>query len=150
MPVYALLIANADGRLGPRLTQTSVDCAEVMATPRNDTLQRPFCDASTVFARRVPEGYSYMAGGFDISNLAGTLSGQVGRLVVDRTGLQGLYDFDLEFTPASAAAAGRNDLPQFAVSIFAAMEEQLGLKLVSAIAPVATLIVDRIARPDAN
>jgi len=76
----------------------------------------------------------------NISRLAEILTGQVGELVIDRTGLAGQYDFTLEWAPAlNAAAAGP--------SLFTALDEQLGLRLESAKTAVDAVVIDRIERP---
>jgi uncharacterized protein (TIGR03435 family) len=86
--------------------------------------------------------------------LARTLSGVVGRIVEDRTGLEDAYDFNLEFTPegtplpgggAPAAAPDPNS-----PSVFTALEEQLGVKLQPERAPVDVLVIDRVERPTPN
>ena len=71
------------------------------------------------------------------------LSGASGRTVLDRTGLSGNYEFDLRWTALTSDGAPSDD----AVSIFTAVQEQLGLKLESASAPLEVLIVDRIEKP---
>jgi uncharacterized protein (TIGR03435 family) len=76
-------------------------------------------------------------------------SGMVGRMMVDKTGLgEKKFDFELTWTPddrrsaESAADAGP--------SIFTALEEQLGLKLVPSKGPVEVIVIDHIDRPSAN
>jgi uncharacterized protein (TIGR03435 family) len=70
------------------------------------------------------------------------LSRRLGQQVVDKTGLPGSYDFTLEYEPDEAAGAGP--------SIFAAVQEQLGLRLQSGKGSVDLLIVDRAERPTDN
>jgi uncharacterized protein (TIGR03435 family) len=74
------------------------------------------------------------------------------RVVVDNTGLDGAYDFELKFVPSRPPAQDSPDLaaqPE-GPSIFSALEEQLGLKLVAKRAPVAFLVIDHLERPSAN
>jgi uncharacterized protein (TIGR03435 family) len=75
-------------------------------------------------------------------------------VVVDRTGLNGSYDFELTFERESVPAAGAGVREPAArldgSSIFSALEEQLGLKLESKKAPVEFLIVDSVERPSGN
>jgi len=73
------------------------------------------------------------------------LSNETGRIVVDKTGLTGYYDIDLKWTPDEDIAAGVSG-----PTLFTALEEQLGLKLVPAKAPVDVLVVDHVERPTAN
>ena len=94
--------------------------------------------------------------------LVSSLSSQLGRPVIDRTGLKGNYDFKLEWTPDPGQAGGG---PLGAVppgadappppdpngpSIFTAVQEQLGLRLESQKGPVETLIIDHVEKPSEN
>jgi len=74
-----------------------------------------------------------------------SVAGSIGRTVVDKTGLTGNYEIDLKWTSDEPQGAP-NDGP----SLFTAMEEQLGLKLVPAKATVDVLVVDRAERPTEN
>jgi len=80
--------------------------------------------------------------------LAGALAGQLGRPVIDRTGLAGAFDFKLEWTPdaAQADAAPVDAGP----SLFTALQEQLGLKLESTKAPAEVIVIDHVERPSEN
>jgi uncharacterized protein (TIGR03435 family) len=91
-------------------------------------------------------GRTFRGGGSSIGVLASILPQQVGRPVHDRTGLTGLFDFDLEFSAEGrdlAATAAGGDTP----SIFTALQEQLGLRLESARAPLEVFVIDRVERP---
>ena len=80
--------------------------------------------------------------------LAKVLSGQVGRSVQDRTGLEGVFDFKLEWEPE--AMSMRPDAMPVATelragsSLFTALQEQLGLKLETRKGPVQVLVIDHI------
>jgi len=73
---------------------------------------------------------------------ANELARVIGRPVIDRTGLAGEYDYLLEWAPDDAGAPG--------VSIFTALQEQLGLRLEATKAPVDTVVIDRVERATAN
>lgn len=76
----------------------------------------------------------------NIRRLTEILTGQVGELVTDRTGLSGEYDFTLEWAPSTNdGAAGP--------SLFTALDEQLGLRLDTAKSRVQVVVIDRIERP---
>jgi uncharacterized protein (TIGR03435 family) len=75
------------------------------------------------------------------------------RPVVDKTGLSGRYDFDLEWAPDETQFGG--EVPAASADapnppLFAAIQQQLGLKLESTRGPVETLVVDKAERPSAN
>ena len=81
--------------------------------------------------------------------------GYVDRQVIDKTGLSGTFDLHLEFAidqataPAFQAFANASD-PSGGVSIFTAIQEQLGLKLESARAPGDFIVIDQVERPSEN
>ncbi len=90
---------------------------------------------------------------------ADVLSRQLGKPVVDNTGLKGKYDFSLKWTPSDEErqgfrVPGSTDAPPppdpSGPSIFTALQEQLGLKLDSQKSPMAVLIIDHIEKPSAN
>ena len=91
-----------------------------------------------------------------LSVLAMALSQQLGRPIVDKTGLQGLYDLKLQWTPDSQPSGVRDaGVPapppdQDGPSIFTALQEQLGLKLDSAKGPVDIIVVDSAQKPSEN
>jgi len=75
----------------------------------------------------------------------------LGRPVVDQTGLKGTYDFTLEWQwePDSAAPANTEERSS-GPTVDEAVEEQLGLRLTPAKAPVPMLVVDRVEMPTEN
>jgi bla regulator protein blaR1 len=90
-----------------------------------------------------------------ISLLANRLSQEVGRPVLDRTGLPAAYDFSLKWTPDPVVQLGNGPDPATlpdtdGPSIFTAVQEQLGLKLQPAKGPVEVLVIDHAEKPDAN
>ncbi len=73
------------------------------------------------------------------------------RPVLDRTGLQGAYDVSLEFEveppPSGPEPSPSASNPSNAPSFVTAIQEQLGLRLRAASAPVEVLIIDTMERP---
>jgi bla regulator protein BlaR1 len=92
----------------------------------------------------------------DMAILANDLSYLLSRTVVDKTGLTGPYDVDLKFAPDQAIAGipgPTGDAPpagDAGPTIFTALQDQLGLRLEPAKAPVEILVIDRIERPSEN
>ena len=75
------------------------------------------------------------------------------RTVVDKTGLSGRYDFDLEWAPDETQFGGhepRETAEATKPGLFGAIQQQLGLRLVAAKGPVEVLVIDRVDRPSAN
>ena len=126
LPVYLLVI----GKNGPKLT------------PHNDGAgsgSRKSC--------------GHLAGTrLTADTIATVLSRQFECDVLNRTGLSGKYDFQLDWTPDSGPcpAADSRTAGLIRPSIFAAIQEQLGLKLEKSTGPVEVLVIDRIEKPSAN
>jgi uncharacterized protein (TIGR03435 family) len=146
LDIYALVIARPDGKLGPALRQSNDDCARAMETLRQGgPPPQMLCGARQNFGR-------IQFGGFPLSQFANGLAGQVGRVVIDRTGLTGLWDFELTFAPEQRRGPlpPGAELPPIdpnAPSLFTAIQEQLGLRLESTKGPVEVLVVDSVERP---
>jgi uncharacterized protein (TIGR03435 family) len=94
-----------------------------------------------------------------LSLLADSLSRVLGRVVVDKTGLTGLYDFELKWTPDESQAQmfkgpdGGDSAPPPDASgptIFTALQEQLGLKLQPQKGPVEIFVIDHVEKPTEN
>lgn len=84
----------------------------------------------------------------DMVMFAHVLSRSVDLPVVNQTGLQGSYNFTLSWTPDNLRAASQSHADD--VTIFTAIQEQLGLRLRAAKAPVDVLVVDHAERPSEN
>lgn len=85
--------------------------------------------------------------------LADFLGGSLGQSVINKTGISGGFDIRLEWTPTEGERDyNYDDRPTDpgGSSIFTAIKEQLGLKLVSAKGPVEVLVIDHAKRPTAN
>ncbi|SPE40919.1 conserved hypothetical protein [Candidatus Sulfopaludibacter sp. SbA3] len=121
LPVFALAV----GKNGPKLT-----AAEPVAGSNSGT--RGECG-------RVTGMNATMA------NLTFFLSRQLGRPVVDQTGLSGTYDFQLTWTPDNPCPA-----PTDGPSLFTAVQEQIGLKLEATKGPVEIVVIDHVEKAEAN
>ena len=119
--VYSLTIDHNGPKFGPSAST---------AQPGMNTSKRP--GRAKMIGVRQP-----------MSLLASNLGNQLGRYVLDQTGLRGEYDFSLEWDPDQTA---ESNLP----SIFAAVQESLGLKLEANRGPVPVLVIDRAEKPSQN
>jgi uncharacterized protein (TIGR03435 family) len=146
MPVYALVVARDDGRLGPKLQKATTDCAA--ATPEGGAA--PQLPSGQLLCTTRMSPVSINAGGMTMARLAQTLTGVVGRLVTDETKLPGTYDLQLAFAPERALPPGAPPANPDAPSIFAALQEQLGLKLDTRRGMAEVLVIDRIDPPKEN
>src|SRR5215472_19253552 len=151
MDVYALVMAKPGGAPGPKLIQSPKDCAAQAAEARERGGQFP--PPATGPAPELGKPYCGIAGGngrirfggLNATMMAGAFNPYSGRMIVDRTGLTGSWDFELRFALRRGANAPATDvdLPDF----FIALQEQLGLKLESTNAPVDVLVIDHVERP---
>jgi uncharacterized protein (TIGR03435 family) len=163
MPVYALVVARSDRRLGPLLTRSATDCAALAAargrgantavpTP---TPGRPLCGTTVAPGVILGSGRTLAELAAALSTLSNT-GMSLNRSIVDRTGLAGTYDFELRFTPEQMPPPGSPNLPGLAAvdpngaSISTAIQEQLGLKLDPQRGPVDVLVIDRVEPPTEN
>jgi len=123
LPVYELVV----GKNGPKLKESA-----------GDAESRASGGPGGVFRLR--------AYNRSMADLIAVLSGSLDRPVIDKTGLAGHYDFDLEYVRGNPDAAdGADDR-----SIFTAVQQQLGLKLVPANQPFPIVVIDHAERPSAN
>jgi uncharacterized protein (TIGR03435 family) len=120
-PVYSLVIAKG----GPKLTEHSGE-------------GEPSAGVSARSGKYVVNARKTTMKAF-----ADLLGRQTDRFVIDNTGLAGEYDFRLTWTELAAADSD-------AVSLFTAIQEQLGLKLEPAKAPVQVTVIDSVEQPSEN
>jgi uncharacterized protein (TIGR03435 family) len=148
MPVYNLVLARNDRRLGPSLKETSAECRAAMEA----RLAAPQRGASppTASGACPPPGLNVgllSQGGIQMATLAQGLTQIVGRPVIDRTGLTGYYDYTLTWMPQPGIGPPGPPVDPDAPSVFTAVQEQLGLKLESARGPVEVVVIDRLQKP---
>jgi uncharacterized protein (TIGR03435 family) len=141
LPVYDLVIAKG----GAKFTGSSDSNKELAAAIAKKNL--------THGGMMMSDG-ELIAGDTPVATLIYSLTGAVGRTVIDKTGLTGTYNFELKWTPEREGQAdadnGQADSQGSTSSIFTAVEEQLGLKLQSSKGPVQTLVVDHVEMPSEN
>lgn len=168
--VYALVLAHSDGSLGPKLSKSTDDCETILAERRAAARaggpgptpfappgpnEKPVCTIS-MRPTPVPNGaplLTFRGGGQPMQTLVGQISSFLNKHVVDRTGLTGLYDFELQFSmraqmplttqlPGATPAAPIDEGP----TMFEAVRT-LGLKLESERGPVEHLVIDSVEMP---
>ena len=92
--------------------------------------------------------------GISIASLVPPLTRQLGRTVVDKTGLTGQYDVELRWTPDDTpgpiGSQGEAGVETTGPSILTAIQEQLGLKLESRKSPIEVFVIDHVEQPSAN
>jgi uncharacterized protein (TIGR03435 family) len=130
MNVYALVSARAV--LGPGLRKSTSDCIE-----------RPPCE-------RYGTATQLRATAVTIAQITSTLALRMGRPIVDRTGLEGFYDAELQFSADWKGGVSPASPTDDAPPIVTAVQEQLGLKLEPVRAGLDVLIIDAAERPIAD
>jgi uncharacterized protein (TIGR03435 family) len=127
LPVYRLVRSTPGGEPGAQLRAATGDCA---------VSDEKGCGA------QVGDG-SLNSRGISMTRLAGELSGFVERIIHDRTGLTGNFEVSLTWSPSLQADDNRT-------SLFTSLQEQLGLKLESALGSVPAIVIRRVERPTEN
>ena len=123
--IYALVTARSDGSLGPRLHPAAADCLAIATARReNPTAAPPMpvqCGLHFDTGR-------LSGGSVSVSSLASVLSGTVQRPVLDRTGLSGNFDFELEWSAGlQADSASGDSLPSIFAAVQGATRAQTGI-----------------------
>lgn len=159
LPGYELVLARPDGRLGPQLRSSKLDCS---APARDGGPGEPGAAPSADLMRcgvRMQPGL-LAGGGTTVADLAVMLSRLTGRAVENKTQLAGIYDLQVEFfhelapPPEETAVFATTVLPapvdgpaEVRPSIFTALQDQLGLRLRPTRGPVDVLVITNVERP---
>jgi uncharacterized protein (TIGR03435 family) len=152
--VYMLVLARGDGRLGPELKLSTLDCGPRPAGTPPPAPPPPPASPKDVLGQcgMMMGPTTLVSGGMPMNALASSLYGLVGGDVENRTGLEGFYAFMLTFARQRGAgapldaAANTDDAPD----IFTAVQEQLGLKLQREKRMMPVFVIDHIERPSEN
>jgi len=142
-PTYDLMLVREDRKTGPQLRAPETDCAKL--DPAGPPPPGGFCGGIRTGIGRLTGRTAAMR------QLVSVLTGVLQRQVVDRTNLPGVFDFDLEFSPMLLNADA--DTAQSAdkgISLFTALQEQLGLKLQPQRGSIDYVVIDGVAPPSEN
>ncbi|HLG98868.1 MAG TPA: TIGR03435 family protein [Bryobacteraceae bacterium] len=145
---------------GPKLKESSEDPVAAAQAGRPEFKNGQLASPGLVtMIRRSPHGMvaNSMAKAQPISKLTAMLANQLHRPVLDKTGLTGIYDFNLEFTPDltgmsipigqdGAAASPVDTASEPMPDLAAAVQRQLGLRLVASKARLDVIVIDRAER----
>jgi len=137
MPVYELVLARKDGKLGPKMIESNCPVYDADHPPPAQPAEaHKGCGGSS--------GGPHMmrAKGGQMRGLVNSLAIQLERTVIDKTGLNLRFDMTLDWSKDDGADGGP--------SLFTALEEQLGLKLVSAKGPVEMIVIEKAEKPTEN
>jgi uncharacterized protein (TIGR03435 family) len=171
VPIYALMLARSDGRLGPRLKRSTADCPGYKEQQQKmlEAIAKGGIGGLTAMMRKPGEsgacgispaptsaGLGIKLSGMPIVMLTEMLTQLVGRPVVDKTGLNGLYDYEITIDVPTLMRMYADlgvHLPNAAASLpegpslMTTLQENLGLKLAAQRGPGQVLVVDSAAPP---
>jgi uncharacterized protein (TIGR03435 family) len=119
-PIYELVVAPGGTKV--RLADNRVSAAG---------------PTSGIFMTGDDAGLRFEGNAISLAQLVDMLTAETGRIVIDKTGLQGLYDMQMEWAPSR-------------IPLTTAIEEQLGLRLQAATGPVEVLVIDSVQKPSEN
>jgi len=163
--IFELVVVCRDGRLGAGLQPIDLDCARVLEErltaqpttfpppggPPDFAAPTPPCSYRMRPDRSDGRSSYVLEGSGTMQDLARALQlTNVGRIIVNKTNLAGIFKFRTNFdlmatlAPLRAATAPTSDAGP---TIFSAIQDQLGLKLQASRAPVDTLVIDHLERP---
>ena len=143
LPIYVMTRAKGGLKVPP-----ARDGSCVAFDPRNPPRPSPGQPRTPLCGNNNITQNTWNATSVGMPEAAAALVGVLGRNVVDKTGVSGRFDIHLQWTPDQApAGADSVGLGASAVSLFTALEEQLGLKVESSRGPVDVLLIDHIERP---
>ena len=155
LPVYALVLARANGTLGPGLRRSKTDCAaysEALARTGRLEVARQAGPAECALnaGGGLGGGRLFLKGTGAIADMLRSFaqSPDVDRTIFDRTGLAGTFDVDFVWTPLRSGPGAA--VPADVVSIFTALQEQLGLKLESRREVREVVVIESVERPSPN
>jgi bla regulator protein blaR1 len=159
MPISVLVLARPDGKLGPGLEKSTTDCQAMFAARRGGGPPPP----PPAFGEKLQCGFrvgpgTISGGASQMTQLAQFLSQNMGRIVLDKTGLAGNYDFNITYTPDQmpnfngqpGLAPGFPAIDPNGPPLATAIQEQLGLKLESQRGPVTMFVIDKVSQPTSD
>jgi bla regulator protein blaR1 len=140
LPIFRLVKARGDGQLGPAVKASTCTPMRAGVDPKAPTTCYRFINQAKGILHETRNTFRSLA------TSLGRI-GLIGRPVVDQTGLTDQYAFELMWTPDQVPGSTAAADP---ISIFTALQEQLGLKLESATGPVEVYVIDSVERPTEN
>jgi len=149
VPIYALVLAR-DGRLGPRLKPSDVDCnapgaRRAIATPPAAPAGAnapPVCRLNVYEFGKPGPGDLTMSDSTALSSLIARIQPFVDRPLVDASGLSGIFEWSVSFAT--------NPNSTTAPVVYTALQEQLGIRLERRTAPYDVVVIDSVEMPTPN
>jgi uncharacterized protein (TIGR03435 family) len=169
VPVYAMTVGKSGLKVQPLADDacTPLDLTHPPLPPKPGDPPPNFCGVMMMGSTAKGDMMIEVRGS-TMTQFAQRLSGRLDRTVVDKTAIAGKFNFHLEFTPdpsmrGQAVPAGRGGdagnaanlsnpapLPEVGPNLFVALQEQIGLKLLSHRGTISFLIIDHAEKPTSN
>jgi len=161
VPAYVLRLARRDGKPGSGFTKPAIDCdAYRAAIKRGDPLpvdptRKPNADRLPCISTMMPvfdhtrliagANWRITAGGATVGDIVPLLARELGRPVLDQTGLKEFFDIEVQFSNSPPRTDEEPGPP-----LRAALSDQLGLSLEDARTSIEVLVIDHVERPTPN
>jgi uncharacterized protein (TIGR03435 family) len=146
LPVYVMVLARKDGRFGAQFRRSPVDDCSGPPKAMQTATGASEPEIPLPCGAEVYRPGHLAARGMRPSILALNISRWADRVVVDRTRLDGTFDWDVQWVPDNLSTDATTALE--GPSLFSALREQAGLRLERGRASVDVLIVEAVERPD--
>jgi len=157
LPIYEVVVAKSGPKIRLAEDQSPLGTDGLRATPPPRLPNGlPVLTRGTYSIFRNPSGMKFEAKAIPLDRFVNMLINVTKRTVIDKTGLAGLYDIKLEWAPDTLQAVPLTaDGPPVVAApagpvLTTAIEEQLGLRLLSTKAPLEVLVIDHVERPSEN
>lgn len=149
-PIYALTVASSGQKLARTKEGSCIPLATILKhpPPPPGPGEAPPIVCGPQRMGRSGSATTINALGMTMSDFADSLNKYLDRPVFDRTNLNGLFDFHLEFNPDDRAATPSDGTAE--ESIFTALTEELGLKLLPDKGPLDVIVIDHVEKPSEN
>ena len=152
MPAYVLTVARGGAKLTPSKDGGCLerDPSKPIPPPAPGATASRLCGNNNMNSRISPPNMTWTGVRIDMSQVAASLANYFRRPVVDRPGLTGVFDVQIDLPPLQPAVATDVGAADSGPSVFTVLQERLGLRVEDGKGPVEVLVVDRIERPTEN
>jgi uncharacterized protein (TIGR03435 family) len=144
--VYVLTMSREDQRLGPAIRPAQMECLKSAGSIPPVSARRLPVGAPVPCGSAAADGV-YAGGSLPMRLIASAVQVALGEEVIDRTGLAGNFDYYMTLPQSDQNPAAQDPAD---VSIFTALQEQLGMKLQRQEIPRDVFVVERVSQPTPN
>jgi uncharacterized protein (TIGR03435 family) len=146
LPVYELVVAGGGSKV--KLSDDQSPPVQESTPPERTSEGLPRLKRGSWSIRGSSTGREFNSLAIPFSSFVNMLVNDIGHPVIDKTGLEGLYDIQMKWAPNTPTPPGSE--PPTEPYIFTAITEQLGLRLVSTKGPVDVVVIESAEKPTPN